>query len=78
MSNADEPDWVALGLFVQHRREELGMSKKQAALAADVSTKWWSNLEAGRGTRRGEYLGRAALALGVTLAELKAVLTPAD
>lgn len=72
------PDWAALGVFVKHRRESLELSMKQAALLAGTSTKWWSQLEAGRGFRRGDYLARAARALGVTLDELRAVLEPAD
>lgn len=77
-------DWLALAVFVRERREELGLSIKAAATRAGVSTTWWRQLETGRrrvrgGTfaepnARGDYLGRAARALEVPLADLKRVL----
>lgn len=65
---------MALAVYVRARREELELTVKAAALAAGVSTKWWTRLEAAQANPRGDMLGRAARVLGVTLAELRAVL----
>jgi y4mF family transcriptional regulator len=39
-----------LGLYLRDRRRELGMTQAQAALAAGVSQRWLSSLEAGKST----------------------------
>ncbi len=56
-----------LGLYVRHRRRELGMTQAELAGSAQVSRRWLSDLEGGKATVEVGLVFKVLHTLDITL-----------